>query len=118
MTRVQLEPARVDAGLAFAQDELLDRMSADPGLCSSELLVDRERGSLLLVTTWTDQGAAGRVDALLEELPADAAVRAGDNPSPVRVVRAGPAVRTLRLTSRGTAAVTRQSPHTPTRRRR
>jgi hypothetical protein len=77
MTRVQLEPAKVDAGLAFAQDELLHRMSAAPGLCSSELLVDRERGSLLLVTTWTDRDAADRVDALLEELPVDAAVRAG-----------------------------------------
>ncbi|WP_433503636.1 hypothetical protein ACQP04_28605 [Pseudonocardia halophobica] len=77
MTRVQLEPARIDAGLAFVRDELLHRMVAGSGLCSSEMLVDRESGSLLLVTTWADEDAADRADALLEELPTDAAVRAG-----------------------------------------
>lgn len=77
MTRVQLEPARVDAGLAFVRDELLRRISAGSGLCSSEVLVDRTNGSLLLVTTWADQDAADRADAVLEELPADAARQAG-----------------------------------------
>ncbi|MCE0763040.1 hypothetical protein LWC35_08945 [Pseudonocardia kujensis] len=77
MTRVQLEPARIDAGIAFVQDELLHRMSAGSGLCSSEMLVDRKNGSLLLVTTWANQDAAGRADALLEELPADAPLQAG-----------------------------------------
>ncbi|MBN9110624.1 MAG: hypothetical protein J0I34_17825 [Pseudonocardia sp.] len=77
MTRVQLEPSRIDAGLAFVRDELLHRMSAATGLCSSEVLVDQKNGSLLLVTTWTDQDAAGRADALLEELPAAATRQAG-----------------------------------------
>lgn len=77
MTRVQLEPSRIDAGLAFVRDELLHRMSAGTGLCSSEVLVDQTNGSLLLVTTWTDQDAAGRADALLEELPAAATRQAG-----------------------------------------
>jgi hypothetical protein len=77
MTRVQLEPARVDAGLAFVRDELLRRLSADSGLCSAELLIDRQSGSGLLVTTWIDQDAADRAGALLDGLPADAAARAG-----------------------------------------
>jgi hypothetical protein len=77
MTRVQLEPARVDAGLAFVHDELLQRLSAGSGLCSAELLIDREIGNGLLVTTWTDQDAVDRADALLDDLPADTAARAG-----------------------------------------
>ncbi|MCE3549853.1 hypothetical protein LWC33_00095 [Pseudonocardia sp. RS11V-5] len=77
MTRLQLEPTRLDAGLAFVRDELLHRMSAGSGLCSSEMLVDRKNGRLLLVTTWADQDAADRADALLKELPADAAGQAG-----------------------------------------
>src|SRR3954453_4310793 len=68
MTRVQLEPARVDAGLAFVRDELLARLSASSGLCSAELLIDRKIGNGLLVTTWTDQDAADRAQALLDEL--------------------------------------------------
>src|SRR3954452_8441596 len=77
MTRVQLEPARVDAGLAFVRDELLARLSASSGLCSAELLIDRKIGNGLLVTTWTDEDAANRADALLGAPPSDAAARAG-----------------------------------------
>jgi hypothetical protein len=77
MTRVQLEPAKVDAGLAFIHDELLPRLSAGSGLYSTELLIDRETGNVLLVTTWTDEDAANRGDALLDELPTDAPARAG-----------------------------------------
>jgi hypothetical protein len=77
MTRVQLEPTKVDAGLAFVHDELLQRLSTGSGLCSAELLIDREIGDGLLVTTWTDPDAADRVKALLDELPTDAATRAG-----------------------------------------
>jgi hypothetical protein len=77
MTRVQLDPARVDAGLAFVHDELLQRLSAGSGLCSAELLIDREIGNGLFVTTWTDQDAADRADALLDELHLDAETRVG-----------------------------------------
>jgi hypothetical protein len=79
MTRVQLERARIDAGLAFVRGELLQRLSAGSGLCSAELLIDREVGNGLLVTTWTDKDAADRADALLDGLPEDAAARAGAN---------------------------------------
>jgi hypothetical protein len=77
MTRVQLEPAKIDAGLAFVQNELLQRLSAGSGLCSAELLIDRKIGNGLLVTTWTDEDSANRADALLGALPSDAAARAG-----------------------------------------
>ena len=77
MTRVQLEPAKIDAGLAFVQNELLQRLSAGSGLCSAELLIDRKIGNGLLVTTWTDEDAANRADALLGAPPSDAAARAG-----------------------------------------
>jgi hypothetical protein len=77
MTRMQLDPLRVDAGLAFVRDELLQRLSACSGLCSAELLIDRVIGNGLLVTTWTDQEAAGRAEALLDGLRRDAEAAAG-----------------------------------------
>jgi hypothetical protein len=77
MTRVQFEPAKVDAGLVFIHDEILPRQSAGIGLYSTELLVDRGTGNGLLVTTWTDEDAANRGDGLLDELTADAPARAG-----------------------------------------
>jgi hypothetical protein len=77
MTRMQLDPVRVDAGLAFVRDELLKRLSACSGLCSAELLIDRVTGNGLLVTTWTDQRAAHRAQALLDGLRRDAELAAG-----------------------------------------
>jgi hypothetical protein len=77
MTRMQIDPSRVDAGLAFVRDELLQRLSACSGLCSAELLVDRVIGNGLLVTTWTDQEAAVRAQALLDGLREDAEAAAG-----------------------------------------
>ena len=77
MTRVQLDPVRVDAGLAFVRDELLQRLSACSGLCSAELLIDRVIGNGLLVTTWTDEEVAGRAQALLDGLRRDAEAAAG-----------------------------------------
>jgi hypothetical protein len=77
MTRVQLDPVRVDTGSAFVRDELLQRLPACSGLCSAELLIDRKIGNGLLMTTWTDQEAAGRAQTLLDELRGDAEERAG-----------------------------------------
>ena len=77
MTRVQLDPVRVDAGLAFVRDQLLRRLSACSGLCTAELLIDRVIGNGLLVTTWTDEGAAGRAQALLDGLRRDEEAAAG-----------------------------------------
>jgi hypothetical protein len=67
---------RVDAGLAFVRDVLLQQLSACSGLCSAELLIDRVIGSGLLVTTWTDQDAAGAARAILDGLR-DAEAAAG-----------------------------------------
>jgi hypothetical protein len=77
MTRVRLDPVRVDATLTFVRDELLQRLSVCSGLCSAELLIDRVIGSGLLVTTWSDQEAAGRAQALLDGLLRDAEAAAG-----------------------------------------
>jgi hypothetical protein len=77
LTRVQLDSARVDTGLTFIRDEVFRRLSACSGLCTAELLVDRKIGNGLLVTTWTDQEAAGRAHTLLDELRRDAEAGAG-----------------------------------------
>jgi hypothetical protein len=77
LSRVQLDSARVDTGLTFIRDEVFRRLSACSGLCTAELLVDRKIGNGLLVTTWTDQEAAGRAHTLLDELRRDAEAGAG-----------------------------------------
>jgi hypothetical protein len=77
MTRVQLDPVRVDSGLAYVRDELLQRLSACSGLCSAELLIDRVIGNGLLVTMWRNQEAAGRAQAVLDGLRRDAEAAAG-----------------------------------------
>jgi hypothetical protein len=77
MTRVRLAPSEIDTGLAFIHDDLLHRLSADPGLSAAELLIDRDIGSGLLVTTWTDQAAADRGQAVLDEVGEGAAARVG-----------------------------------------
>ena len=85
MTRVQLDSVRVDAGVAFIRSELLQRLSACSGLCSAELLIDRVIGNGLLVTTWTDQEAADRAQALLDGLRTDAEAATGATfPGPSR----------------------------------
>lgn len=77
MTRVRLTPSEIDTGLAFIHDDLLHRLFADPGLTGAELLIDRDIGSGLLVTTWTDQAAADRGQAVLDEVAEGAAARVG-----------------------------------------
>ena len=77
MTRVKLEPARLEAGLAFIGDELVRHLSAGSGLCGAELLIDREAGTGLLVTTRTDQDATHRAQAVLDEHRSEAEQRAG-----------------------------------------
>lgn len=76
MTRLRLEPARLGSGLTFLREELVRRLSA-AGVCGTEVLVDREAGTGLLVTTWTDPDSAARAEALLDELGADTAAHAG-----------------------------------------
>ena len=75
MTRLQLKPAKADAGLALVHDDLRQRLSTGSGLGSAELLIDHEIGNGLMVTTRTGQAAADRLKALLDELPAAIAAR-------------------------------------------
>ena len=90
MTRMQLDPGRVDAGLAFVRDELLQRLSTCSGLCSVELLINRVIGNGLLVTTWIDQEAADCAQALLDGLREDAkTVRGPSFPAPSRTCWSG-----------------------------
>lgn len=77
MTRVQLEPTRMDTGVAFLRDEILQHLSASSGLCGAELLVNRAIGAGLLVTTWTDRDAADRGKAVLDEHRCAAEERVG-----------------------------------------
>jgi len=77
MTQVQLEPQRIATSLAYARDEILPRLPAGSGLCGAELLLDRQSGNGLFLTTWEDEDGAKRADALLDELHSEAVLRGG-----------------------------------------
>lgn len=77
MTRVRLEPQRIPTGLAYVQDTILSRLRAGPGLCTAELLIDRQSGGGLFVTTWADEDGVKSADSLLDSLRDDALLRGG-----------------------------------------
>ena len=74
--RVQIDPAKASAALVFIRERLLPKLQIS-GLCSTELLTDRDAGTGLLLTTWTSEDAAVRGDAVLEQLRDEAVERAG-----------------------------------------
>jgi hypothetical protein len=98
MTRVQLDPVRVDAGLAFIRDELLQRLSACSGLCSAELL-DRSGDRQRVVGDDVDRSRSRRsCPGPARQTPQGRRGSRGRDLSPVRVIHAGLAIRTSRLT--------------------
>ena len=97
MTRMQLDPLRVDAGLAFVRDELLQRLSACSGLCPVRHSADRSRDRQRVVGddvrqyTGSRQGSA---EALLDGLRRDAETAAGATfPGPSRTCWSGDPAR-------------------------
>ena len=77
MVRVQLEPARVEDGLAFVRDEVVAQLPDAAGWRGAEVLIDRRSGAGVFVTTWADEDAATLVDAELGRRRDDAVERFG-----------------------------------------
>jgi hypothetical protein len=77
LMRVQIESARVADGLEFIRDEVLPRLRVGDGFCNAELLIDRRSGNGLLLTAWTAEDNAARLDTVIEQLREEAAERVG-----------------------------------------
>lgn len=74
--RVQIDPAKAAAGMTFIREQLLPKLQIS-GLCGTELLIDQDAGTGLLLTTWTSEDAAVQGDTVLEQLRDEAVERAG-----------------------------------------
>jgi hypothetical protein len=77
MTRVHLDLSAVTDGLAFFGDTVMPAVSAVPGFCSAELLIDRDSGNGIVVTVWNDTDDADRGERALAQLRDTAEVRVG-----------------------------------------
>jgi heme-degrading monooxygenase HmoA len=52
------EPARADDGIVYYREETAPRLKGAPGLCSFQLLLDRESGQGMVATAWENERVA------------------------------------------------------------
>jgi heme-degrading monooxygenase HmoA len=77
LSRFQVEPARADEVITSMREESLPRVKGADGLCSFQLLLDRDAGSGMVVSTWENEAAADAFWPTAEQLRARIAERAG-----------------------------------------
>jgi heme-degrading monooxygenase HmoA len=58
LSRMEIEPARVDDGIVYYREETAPRLKGAPGLCSFQLLLDRESGQGMVATAWENERVA------------------------------------------------------------
>lgn len=77
MSRLQVEPARVDDALTIMREKAVPRLKGADGLCSFQLLVDRDTGDGMVIATWENATAADTFWPTAQQLRARATERAG-----------------------------------------
>jgi heme-degrading monooxygenase HmoA len=77
LSRFQVEPARVDEAITSIGEESVPRVKGADGLCSFHLLLDRDTGSGMVVSSWENKAAADAFWPTAEQLRARATERAG-----------------------------------------
>jgi heme-degrading monooxygenase HmoA len=77
LSRFQVEPARVDELITSMREEAVPRVKGADGLCSFQLLLDRDTGNGMVVTAWENQVAADAFWPTAEQLRARATERSG-----------------------------------------
>ena len=82
LSRSEIAPARVEEAISLMQEETLPRVKGAAGLCSFQMLIDRQSGSGALVSCWDDQHAAETFWPTAEQLRARASDRVGVRFSP------------------------------------
>jgi heme-degrading monooxygenase HmoA len=77
LSRLEMDPARVDEAISLMREENVPRVRGGAGLCSFQLLLDRETGAGMVVTAWESQEAADAFRPTAEQLRARASDRVG-----------------------------------------
>ena len=77
LSRFQVEPARVDEAITSIGEESVPRVKGADGLCSFQLLLDRDTGNGMVATAWENQAAADAFWPTAEQLRARATERSG-----------------------------------------
>lgn len=77
MARMQLDPATVAEGLTLFTREVLPAIKTAAGLCSAEVMIDRESGTGIILTAWTDADSADHGEHAWEPLRDTATKRVG-----------------------------------------
>lgn len=75
--RSQVDPERAEEAIVLIQEEVLARVKGADGLCSFQMLINRESGAGMTMTTWQDQAAAQAFSPVAEQLRVRASDRIG-----------------------------------------
>jgi heme-degrading monooxygenase HmoA len=77
LSRLEVDQARIDEAISLMREENVPRVKGAEGLCSFQLLLDRETGAGMVVTAWESQAAAEAFWPTAEQLRARASDRVG-----------------------------------------
>ena len=77
ISRLEVEPARIDEAITNMREESVPRVKGADGLCSFQLLLDRDTGRGMVVSAWENQTAADAFWPTAQQLRARATERAG-----------------------------------------
>jgi quinol monooxygenase YgiN len=77
LTRIDIEPSRVDAAIADYEDTALPWLTGAEGFCSALLLVHRRSGRAMVETVWRDAAAMAASRSAAAAARADAIAATG-----------------------------------------
>jgi quinol monooxygenase YgiN len=77
LSRFEVDPARVDEAISLVREENVPRVKGAEGLCSYQLLLDRQTGAAMVVIAWESQEASDAFWPTAEQLRARASDRVG-----------------------------------------
>ena len=66
VTRISMDPAKIDENLGFFKSEVVPRISAAPGFLALRNMLDRKTGRGLVGSAWADQDAMKQAAAQAE----------------------------------------------------
>jgi hypothetical protein len=66
VTRISMDPSKVDENLGFFKSTILPRITATPGFMALRNMIDRKTGRGIVGSVWTDQSAMKKAAAEAE----------------------------------------------------
>jgi heme-degrading monooxygenase HmoA len=77
LSRLQVEPARADEAITVMREETAPQVKGADGLCSFQMLLDRDSGTGMVVPCWENSAAAEAFWPTAQQLRSRATERAG-----------------------------------------